>query len=72
MVLISNIDAVYLVLPKACSRATAWFVFCNDPNKTPNQIMNKIVHIMCNTIKNIIVSADYCKTGGLYMAGQRA
>jgi hypothetical protein len=33
---------------------------------------NAPVHVMCNTIKNVMSSAAESETGGIYMAGQQA
>ena len=40
MILSLEADAVHLVLPKAKSRAAAWFILGNDPAKHPVQMKN--------------------------------
>ena len=72
MILIIETDAAYLVLPNARSRAAAWFIFGNDPKKVTNPMTNSPVHVMCNTIKNVVSSAAEAETGGVYLAAQRA
>ena len=72
MILSLEADAAYLVLPKAKSRAAAWFVLGNDPTQNPIQTKNSPLHIMCNTIKNVMSSAAEAETGGIFMAVQRA
>ena len=72
MVLTMETDAAYLVLPQARSRAAAWFIFGNDPNTHERPMTNAPVHVMCNTIKNVMSSAAEAETGGIYMATQRA
>ena len=72
MILTMETDAAYLVLPQARSRAAAWFIFGNDPNTHQHPMTNAPVHVMCNTIKNVMSSAAEAETGGIYMATQRA
>ena len=61
-------DAAYLVLPKARSRAAAWYILGNDPTTTPTPMNNSPVHVMCNTIKNVMSSAAEAESGGLFLA----
>jgi hypothetical protein len=49
MIFQAEADAAYLVLPKARSRAAAWYILGNDPTNTPNPMTNSPVHVMCNT-----------------------
>ena len=70
MILVLEADAAYLVLPKVKSRAAAWFILGNDPAKHPVQMKNAPLHIMCNTIKNVMSSAAEAETGGIFMATQ--
>ena len=72
MVLQVESDAAYLVLPHAHSRAAAWYILGNDPTTTPTPMTNSPVHVMCNTIKNVMASAAEAETGGLFLAAQRA
>ena len=72
MVLQVEADAAYLVLPQARSRAAAWYILWNDPTTHPNPMTNAPLHIMCNTIKNVMASAAEAEAGGLFMAVQRA
>jgi hypothetical protein len=72
MILQLEADAAYLVLPKARSRAAAWFILSNDPSTHPNPMDNAPIDVMCNTIKNVMSSAAEAETGGIYMATQRA
>ena len=72
MILSMETDAAYLVLPQARSRAAAWFIFGNDPNTHNKPMTNAPVHVMCNTIKNVMASAAETETGGIFMATQRA
>ena len=71
MILSLEADAAYLVLPQAKSRAAAWFVLGNDPTKNPLQPINSPLHVMCNTIKNVMSSAAEAEAGGIFMAVQR-
>ena len=72
MILQGEADAAYLVLPKARSRAAAWFILGNDPTSKPTPKPNAPVYIMCNTLKNVMSSAAEAETGGLFLAAQRA
>ena len=72
MILVIESDSAYLVLPKARSRAAAWYILSNDPTKNSSTIHNAPLHILCNTIKNVVSSAAEAETGGVYMATQRA
>jgi len=72
MILTMETHAAYLVLPQARSRAAAWFIFGNDPNLHKTPMTNAPVHVMCNTIKNVMASAAESETGGIFMAAQRA
>ena len=72
MILTCEADSAYLVLPKARSRAAAWFILGNDPTKTPTPMKNAPIYVMCNTIKNVMSSAAEAETGGIFMAVQRA
>ena len=72
MILQLEADAAYLVLPQARSCAAAWFILGNDPTTHPNPMDNAPIHIMCNTIKNVMSSAAEAETGGIFMATQRA
>ena len=72
MILQLEADAAYLVLPKARSRAAAWFILGNDPTIHLSPMSNAPIYVMCNTIKNTMSSATEAETGGIYMATQRA
>ena len=72
MILQGEADAAYLALPKARSRAAAWFILGNDPTSKPTPMPNAPVYIMCNTLKNVMSSAAEAETGGLFLAAQRA
>jgi len=72
MILQVEADSAYLVLPKARSRAAAWYILGNDPTNHPHPMTNAPIHIMCNTIKNVMASAAEAEAGGLYLAVQRA
>ena len=65
-VLIYETNAAYLVLPKHHSRSATWFMFGNDPNKTPNQMTNSTIHIMCNTHMNKIRRNIHDQTTNLH------
>ena len=73
MVLVFETDAAYLVLPKARSRASGWYILTNDPTKTKNIIKpNGPLHVMCTAIKNVQQSASEAETGSTYLGFQRA
>ena len=72
MILQVEADAAYLVLPQARSRAAAWYILGNDPTKHPSPTSNAPLHIMCNTIKNVMASAAEAEAGGLFLAVQKA
>jgi hypothetical protein len=65
-------DMILLVLPKARSRAAAWFIIGNDPTTHPSPMDNAPIYMMCNTIKYVMSSAAEAETDGNYMATQRA
>ena len=68
MILQTEADAAYLGLPKARSRVAAWYILGNDPTTTPTPMNNSPVHVMCNTIKNVMSSAAEAESGGLFLA----
>ena len=72
MILQVEADSAYLVLPKARSRAAAWFILGNDPSTRPVPMTNAPLHILCNTIKNVMASAAEAEAGGLFLAVQKA
>ena len=72
MIIIFESDSTYLVLPKSCSRASAWYIISNNPAKHRKTMNNSPVHIMCNIIKNVMSSAAEAKTGGIFVATQCA
>ena len=72
MILQVETDSAYLVLPKARSRAAAWFILGNDPTSSPTPMPNAPIYIMCNTLKNVMSSAAEAETGGLFLVAQRA
>ena len=72
MILQFESDAAYLVLPKARSRAAAWFILGQDPTTTSTPMQNAPLHVLCNTIKNVVSSAAEAETGGIFLAAQKA
>ena len=46
MILQGEADAAYLVLPKARSRAAAWYILGNDTTSKPMPMLNAPVYIM--------------------------
>ena len=49
MILQTTVDAVYLILPKACSRAAAHYLLAwHDNNR-----VNGAIYVLCKTIKNV-------------------
>ena len=63
MIINIEADSAYLVLPKARTRVAAWFIFGNDPEKVPKPMTKAPFHVMYNTIKSIMSSADEVETG---------
>lgn len=63
-------EVAYLVLPKAKSRAAGWFILGKDPAHHPVEMKNSPIHIMCNTIKNVMSSAAEAESGGIFIAVQ--
>ena len=72
MILQAEADSAYLVLPKARSRAAAWFILGDDPTKTPNPMSNAPLLILCHTLKHVMSSAAEAETGGIFLTVQRA
>ena len=73
MILVFETDAAYLVLPKARSRASGWYILTKDPTKNNNIIKsNGPLHVMCTAIKNVQQSASEAETGSTYLGFQRA
>ena len=52
MILHIHSDAVYLVMPKACSRIAGYFYLDNSNNKLP--ILNGSIIIECKTLKSVV------------------
>ena len=72
MIIIFESESAYFVLPKARSSAAAWYIIINNPSKHSKTTNNSPVHIMCNTIKNVMYSAAEAKTGGIFVSIQCA
>ena len=72
MILQFEADSAYLVLPKARSRAAAWYILDHDPTTTSKPMTNAPLHVLCNTLKNVVSSAAEAETGGIFLAAQKA
>ena len=72
MILQFEADSAYLVLPKVRSRAAAWYILGNDPTTTSKPMSNAPLHVLCNTLKNVVSSAAEAETGGIFLATQKA
>ena len=72
MILQFEADSAYLVLPKARSRAAAWYILGNDPTSHPRPMTNAPLLVLCNTLKNVVSSAAEAETGGIFLASQKA
>ena len=72
MILQFEADSAYLVLPKARSRAAAWYILGNDPTTISKPMQNAPLHVLCNTHKNVVSSAAEAETGGIFLAAQKA
>ena len=54
MILNAKSYITYLFFPKTWSQLEEWFIFGNDPSKSTKTMTNASIHVMCNTIKNVI------------------
>jgi hypothetical protein len=68
MILKTTVDAAYLVLPKARSRAAAHYHL----GWTNSDRVNGAIDVQCRTIKNVVSSAAEAETGGIYAGGRHA
>ena len=66
MILSVDLDAAYLVLPKAKSRI-AGFYYLTDRDLS---YYNSPILVVCKTLKNVVASAAEAETGGLFLNGQ--
>jgi len=64
----TTVDAAYLVLPKARSRAAAHYHF----GWANSDRVNGAVDVLCQTIKNVVTSAAEAETGGIYLGCKHA
>jgi hypothetical protein len=68
MILKTTVDAAYLVLPNARSRAAAHYhLGWQDTDR-----VNGAIDVLCKTIKNVVSSASEAETGGIYQGGRHA
>jgi hypothetical protein len=68
MILKTTVDAAYLVLPKARSRASAHYHL----GWSDHDQVNGAIDVLCKTIKNVVSSASEAETGGIYQGGRHA
>ena len=66
MVLIVDLDAVYLVMPKAKSRITDYYYLSNHPSKTNNLKLNSAILVDCKALKYVISSSAEAETVGVF------
>ena len=66
MILTSESDAAYLVLPKARSRAAGFFYLHNQPTSTPHPTLNGAILVECTTLRHVVSSAAEAEAGALY------
>ena len=69
MMLRIHLDASYLSISKARSRATAFFYLSSDGNTPP---FNGAVHVLCVVLKNVMVSTTESETGAVFVNCQEA
>ena len=68
MILKTTVDAAYLVLPRARSRASAHYhLGWNNSDR-----VNGAIDVQCRTIQNVVSSAAEAETSGIYAGGRHA
>ena len=74
MILHTDTDAAYLVLPRARSRYAAYFYLSDKLRdySTGNPKMNGAVLIECKGLKNVVSSTAEAETGGIFHTSQTA
>ena len=70
MILYIELDASYLVLPKARSRIAIIFYLSNATVGRPP--LNGAIQVICKTVQTVISSAAKTETGGIFFGGQQA
>ena len=72
MILHSDTDAAYLVLPKSRNHITGNFYLSNHPppTDTPKQKLNYLILPVFQTLKTVVASAAEAETGGMLLNGQ--
>ena len=77
MVLWVDFDAAYLILPNACSRFAGHYYLLSDhlPNANLKDFiphLNRLIHIECKIIQNVVSSVVAAETTGLFGNAQSA
>ena len=75
MILYSESDAAYLVMPKAKSRIAGYFYLSNKTpinQEIPTPPQNGPLHIVCKTLCHIVASAAEAETAALFFNSQEA
>jgi hypothetical protein len=72
MILHSDTDAAYLVLPGAKSRIAGYYFLAEQPpaHGIPRPNLNGAIHVECKGLKHVVASAAEAETGGLFINGQ--
>ena len=68
IILLSDTDSAYLVLPGATSRIAGYYFLAQHPPEygVPTPTINGSIHVECKGLKHVIVSAVESETGGLF------
>ena len=70
MILYIELDAAYLVLPKAHSRVASIFYLSNATAGRPP--LNSAIKFICKTLQNVVSSTAEEETGSIFIGGQQA
>jgi hypothetical protein len=75
MLLHVDMDAAYLVLPKAKGQFAGHYTLTDQPPAAPtrpNPTPNGPIHTECRTLRSVVSSAAEAECGGLYHNSQNA
>lgn len=67
MMLWVEIDAAYLVFPKAKNRIAGHFHLYNYPKQVTHPTINGAMHIMCKALRHVVSSSAEAGTVGVFM-----
>ena len=70
MILYTESDAAYLLLPQACSCVASIFYLSNATAGRPP--LNGAIQVIFKTLQNVVSSTAKAETGGIFIGSQQA